>query len=309
MTGAWLELRFELDEQELPLAESILETLGCASIEVGAAEDTELFQEQPGETPLWQRLAVRALFDAELASGIDFDAALAAALGRDIGVSSDVFADADWVARFRNEVQALEIDGLLHLVPHGRPLPPAPAVGLWLEPGLAFGSGSHPTTRMCLEWLVEARLAETLPERLIDYGCGSGVLALAALALGASAVDGVDHDPQALTASRENAERNGFPDTALRLFLPVEHDRALADGDVPARAPLVIANILLAPLLELAPRFADMVEPGGRLLLSGLLESQLAELEQGVERWFDTTSVEVMEGWARVEARRRSTAA
>jgi ribosomal protein L11 methyltransferase len=167
------------------------------------------------------------------------------------------------------------------------------AVVVRLDPGLAFGTGTHPTTALCLEWLDGLDLAG---RTVIDYGCGSGVLAIAALKLGARHVIGVDNDPQALAASRDNAERNGV---AAQLDL-------CAPEAFPARpADALVANILAGPLHDLAPRFAECVRPGGEIALSGILRGQEDALLERYEEWFDALAVEAREDWIRISGRRR----
>jgi ribosomal protein L11 methyltransferase len=162
-----------------------------------------------------------------------------------------------------------------------------------LDPGLAFGTGTHPTTALCLEWLDALDLSG---RSVIDYGCGSGILAIAALKLGAARVVGVDNDPQALAASRDNAERNGVADR-LELSAP--------DAFAAEPADALVANILASPLAELAPRFAACVKAGGALALSGILGGQETELMERYSEWFEALAIEVREDWIRISGRRR----
>ncbi|HEV2110560.1 MAG TPA: 50S ribosomal protein L11 methyltransferase, partial [Gammaproteobacteria bacterium] len=173
--------------------------------------------------------------------------------------------------------------------------PPDPqAVNLLLDPGLAFGTGTHATTALCLEWLDGAALAGAA---VIDYGCGSGILSIAAARLGAKYVLAVDHDPQALTATRDNAERNGVA-PLIRASPP----EALPDN----HADLLLANILAGPLVNLAPLFARRLKPGGRLVLSGILGSQEQELRQAYAPHFDSFETVKKDDWLRITAIRRS---
>ena len=170
----------------------------------------------------------------------------------------------------------------------------ADAVIVRLDPGLAFGTGTHPTTALCLEWLDGLDLAGT---HVIDYGCGSGVLAIAALKLGAARVDGIDNDPQAILASRDNAERNDVADR-LALYLPDEFVHAPAD--------VFVANILAGPLAELAPRFAQCAKPGAPFALSGILQGQAPDLLERYAEWFEDLVVATREDWVRISGRRRA---
>jgi ribosomal protein L11 methyltransferase len=162
-----------------------------------------------------------------------------------------------------------------------------------LDPGLAFGTGTHPTTALCLEWL-DGQNAQG--KQVIDYGCGSGILGLAALLLGADHVVGVDTDPQALEASRENARRNGVDDGKLDLFLP--------DDEPETKADIVLANILAQPLIGLAPHLASRTRPGGDLVLSGILSGQAREVMAAYEPWFMMDEPEQREEWIRLTGRR-----
>ena len=175
----------------------------------------------------------------------------------------------------------------LWICPSAHPVPDEAEVVVKLDPGLAFGTGTHPTTHLCLEAL---DAMQTLPASVIDYGCGSGVLAVAALLLGAQEVQCVDIDPQALTATVSNAEVNGVESNIRVSQKPAELEPA----------ELVLANILAGPLTELAPQLAELTKPGGTIVLSGILETQAEELLQTYSAWFDMQPVATMEDWARL---------
>jgi ribosomal protein L11 methyltransferase len=174
------------------------------------------------------------------------------------------------------------------------PADDAQAVGVRLDPGLAFGTGTHPTTALCLEWLDGIELAG---RQVIDYGCGSGVLAIAALKLGAAQVIGIDNDPQALAASRDNAGRNDIGQQ-LQLYAPEDFEAVPAD--------VLVANILAGPLAQLAPRFAACLKPGAPFALSGILEGQAAELVERYGEWFTGLAVAVREDWVRISGTRKT---
>jgi ribosomal protein L11 methyltransferase len=181
----------------------------------------------------------------------------------------------------------------LWIVPSWTAAPDAGAVNILLDPGLAFGTGTHPTTRLCLEWL-DAH--PTAGQQVIDYGCGSGILAIAAARLGAGHVWAVDNDPQALTATRDNAGRNEVTahiDTALPAGLPA------------CQADVLIANILAGPLIDLAPHFATLVRPAGAIVLSGILPEQAAQVLAAYRPWFDMALPSEHEGWVRLEGCRK----
>src|SRR5690606_32407930 len=163
-----------------------------------------------------------------------------------------------------------------------------------LDPGLAFGTGTHPTTKLCLQWLDQQALEDRL---VVDYGCGSGILAIAALLLGARQALAVDNDPQALTATRDNALRNDVQDQVVTL---------LPDQVPDTQADIMVANILAQPLIQLAPRLAALTRPGGLLALSGILREQAEGVAERYREWFDISAIEAQEDWVRITGIRRS---
>jgi ribosomal protein L11 methyltransferase len=297
----WVKVRLAVPAPAVGRMEALLETLGAVSVSLEDAGDQPLLEPAPGEAPLWQDVIVSGLFPAEPDPRPRLDAAAAAwheASGHALPEPRfEPLADADWTAAWRQHARALSFPGRLHLVPVdecGAGVGEAPAADggarVHLAPGLAFGTGAHPTTRLCL-----ARLAAEPPAgcAVLDFGCGSGVLALAALALGARAVLAVDHDPQALAATRENAVLN---DCAERLSV-----REALPAD--ARCALLLANVLARPLMELAPRLRAAVEPGGRAVLSGILPEQADAV---ADAWPDFVfERHEDEGWLCLDGRRR----
>lgn len=280
----WLRLSLDLEEASVARAEALLESLGALSVALTDAGDQPLLEPGPGEEPLWRECRLQALFDMSLD---------VAALRRGLAgagwtaASVDFLDDDDWQNRWRQYAQSFRFGDRLHLVPKDAEVPGEPV--LRLDPGLAFGSGSHPTTRLCLEWLAGQDLAGA---RVLDYGCGSGVLALAALKLGASRALAIDHDPQALLATRENAAYNALADERLDVGPPAALEDALFD--------VVLANILANPLIELAPRLTGALAPSGVLVLSGMLEDQAAGVVAGYpELSFEEPRMEADEQGAR----------
>lgn len=284
----FLALRFDVDGSIADAWADALLAQGALSAEItDPFEGTPLEQAQfgePGEVApgAWRHSRLCALFAADA----DPAGTLAAA-ARQIGVPLPVAEthpvdDQDWVRATQAQFGAIEIAGRVHIVPTWCE---APRHGLVvrLDPGLAFGTGSHPTTRLCIEWL-----AETVQggERVLDYGCGSGILAIVAAGLGAGCCTGVDIDPHALQAAAANARANGAT-------LDVRTPDALG----PARFDLVVANILTNPLIALAPVLAARVEPGGRLALAGLLDEQAEEVAAAYARWFTLRAGKRREGW------------
>ena len=297
----WLELSLIVRTEQQPGAEEALDDLGALSITLQDADaetpdEQAIFEPGVGELPLWPTITLNALFDEHTDRR-----GLSAALGEllpwlepDQLTFHDV-ADQDWERAWMDQFKPMPFGRRLWIYPWNIE-PPADEdlVVVRLDPGLAFGSGTHPTTALCLEWLDSLDLAG---KTVTDYGCGSGILAIAALKLGAASAVGVDNDPQALTASADNAERNGVAER-LALFLPQDVDAEPAD--------MFIANILAGPLGELAPTFAAAAKPGAPFAISGILDGQQDELLQRYAEWFDDLRVDTREDWVRISGLRRT---
>jgi ribosomal protein L11 methyltransferase len=296
----FLELSLVVRTEQQPSTEEALDDLGALSITLQDAnaetpDEQAIFEPGVGELPLWPTITLNALFDEHTDRR-----GLSAALGEllpwlepDQLTFRDV-ADQDWERAWMDQFKPMPFGRRLWIYPWNVE-PPADEslVVVRLDPGLAFGSGTHPTTALCLEWLDGLDLAG---KTVTDFGCGSGILAIAALKLGATSAVGVDNDPQALTASIDNAERNGVADR-LALFLPDDVDAEPAD--------VFIANILAGPLGELAPTFAAAAKPGAPFAISGILIGQQDELLQRYAEWFDDLRVDTREDWVRISGRRR----
>ena len=298
---AWLELSVTLRAAQQISVETALEDLGALSVTLSdAAVDTPderaIFEPGVGETPLWNTLVLQALFPAATdRSGLTHALTDLVPELEPEHLAFRQVEDQDWTRAWMDTFQPMRFGRRLWIYPWNvEPPHDAEAVIVRLDPGLAFGSGTHPTTALCLEWLDGADLAG---KELIDFGCGSGVLAIAALKLGAARVIGVDNDGQALIASRDNAARNGVEE-GLDLYLPPHFPQMQCDA--------LVANILAGPLAELAPLFAASVKPGGMLALSGILRGQHDELLARYGEWFDDLQVATREDWVRVAGTRRS---
>lgn len=270
--------------------EDALLAAGATSITLEDAGDDPVLEPPPGSTPLWPSVRIKALFDA----AVDPDALRASFPD----ASFEPVADRAWEREWLKDFRPMRFGRRLWICPGGQ-RPPLDARAsetclIELDPGLAFGTGTHPTTALCLEWLDSEALPGTF---VIDYGCGSGVLAIAALKLGAAAALAIDIDPQALIATRENAARN---DVAEHLTVALPDDAAARKGDI------LLANILAEPLLELAPAFAERVGAGGRVVLSGILQSQAAPVASRYAAWFDMRPAIVRADWALLHGVRRS---
>jgi len=296
----FLELSLTARLEQQPRVEEALEDLGALSITLRDADaetpdEQAIFEPGVGELPLWPTITLNALFDEHTDRR-----GLAEALGELLPwlepdqLDFHAIEDQDWERVWMDQYQPMAFGRRLWIYPWNIE-PPADdeRVVVRLDPGLAFGSGTHPTTALCLEWLDGLDLAG---QSVIDYGCGSGILAIAALKLGATSAIGVDNDPQALTASQDNAERNGVAER-LALFLPEDHASEPAD--------VFVANILAGPLGELAPTFAAAAKPGAPFAISGILDGQQDELLARYAEWFDALRVDTRDGWVRISGRRR----
>jgi ribosomal protein L11 methyltransferase len=283
----WLQLHLTVDKSQTPLIELLFENLGAEAVMLGDAGDEPMLEPGPGETPLWQATRVTGLF----AGDTDSDALRSAvnqALSTDAGrsLSLERLEDRDWERAWLDQFQPMRFGRRLWICPSGHQVTQADAVVVDLDPGLAFGTGTHPTTALCLGWLDGH---EVRGKTVIDFGCGSGVLAIAALKLGAAHAIAVDHDPQAVLATRDNAARNGVADR-----IEVLHSDDLGQP----QADLVLANILANVLVDLAPRIRALVRPGGRLVLSGILAGQAGTVAQAYAGAIDFAPTQVREEWA-----------
>jgi ribosomal protein L11 methyltransferase len=304
----FLELTVPCRESAQPRYEHALEDVGALAVtmlDADADTDNEhaILEPGVGQTPLWDAITLTALFphDADalllLAALEAFDPALdwSQAAFRNV-------EDQDWERAWMDQYAPLRFGARTWIVPWNHDLPaeadvPGAAV-VRLDPGLAFGSGTHPTTSLCLQWLdALAALGELQDRAVLDFGCGSGILALAALKLGAARAVGIDNDPQALLATRDNADRNGVG-AALSVFLP--------EDESPATYPVVVANILASALDALADTLAARVTPGGRIALSGILDGQQEPLLRRYRHWFDDLAVQTEGDWVRIDGVRRA---
>jgi ribosomal protein L11 methyltransferase len=298
----WLELSLTVRAEQQPRVEEALDDIGALSITLQDADaetpdEQAIFEPGVGELPLWPTITLHALFEAEtdrrgLSEALS---ELLPWLEPDHMQFRDV-ADQDWERAWMDQFKPMAFGRRLWIYPWNIE-PPADQdiVVVRLDPGLAFGSGTHPTTALCLAWLDSLDLAG---KTVTDFGCGSGILAIAALKLGAASAIGVDNDPQALTASADNAERNEVAER-LALFLPEDLEAEPAD--------IFIANILAGPLGELAPIFAKASKPGAPFAISGILKGQEDELLQRYAEWFDELRVDTQEDWVRISGRRART--
>ncbi|HET7833741.1 MAG TPA: 50S ribosomal protein L11 methyltransferase [Gallionella sp.] len=296
---AWLTLIVETDANHAEaLSEALLE-LGALSVDLLDADadtpDEQAIFGEPGEPPpgVWQHNRVSALLEADQ----DVRAILKEAAAR-VGLPDlpehriETLADNDWVRLTQSQFDPIRISPRLWIVPTWHTPTDPQAINIALDPGLAFGTGSHPTTRLCLRWL-DANIKGG--ESVLDYGCGSGILAIAALKLGAARAVGVDVDSQAVRASHDNAIANQVEN--VQFFLPDDAPHGHYD--------VVVANILTNPLRMLAPLLANAARPGGQIVLSGILEEQAQDVMNIYQQWFDMTAPVFEDGWACLSGTRR----
>ncbi|OCG09042.1 ribosomal protein L11 methyltransferase [Gilliamella sp. wkB178] len=285
----WIQLRINTTND---LAEHISEQLeesGAVSVTFEDTYDTPVFEPLPGETKLWGNTDVIGLYDAQT----DINR-LKAVLNLDqFSYKIEQLEDKDWEREWMDNFHPMQFGQRLWICPSWREVPDPNAVNVMLDPGLAFGTGTHPTTALCLTWLDSLDLNNKL---VIDYGCGSGILAIAALKLGAKQVIGIDIDPQAIQASRDNAERNNVSEK-LSLYLAKD----LPDN---LQADVVVANILAGPLKELEPHISKLVKPKGHLGLSGILATQAPAVSSAYQPHFVLDPVVEQQEWCRITGKK-----
>jgi len=303
----YLQLSLPCTEDQQPRVERALEYVGALAVtlqdaHLDAADEQAIFEPGVGEIPLWHEMTLTALFDADT----DALMLLAALEAFDPGLDwtqarFEKIEDQDWERAWLDQFQPMRFGRRTWIVPWNHDLPVEALVDdaavVRLDPGLAFGSGTHPTTALCLQWLDGLADAGQLSGiDMLDFGCGSGILALAALKLGARHAIGIDNDPQAIVATRDNAERNGL----------AEQVEVYAPAEAPTRTyPVVVANILAAALDHLAETVSAQVAPGGQLAMSGILAGQEDELLLRYAPWFEDLQVARQEDWVRISGRRR----
>lgn len=262
----WIQLRLDTHPEQVEALEDLMLASGSVAVTLEDNADQPVLEPAVGETPLWRQTRLTGLYPADT----DIGAILAHfpdELLEKCHSRVEILEDKDWEREWMQHYQPMQFGQRLWVCPSWLEPPEPSAVNLLLDPGLAFGTGTHPTTALCLAELDGMALNDQI---VVDYGCGSGILAVAALKLGAVEALGVDNDPQALVASRDNAQRNGVDADAFPVALPGAYDAEAWQ----ARADTVIANILAGPLIELSPTLLHLLKPGGTLLLSGLLNTQ-----------------------------------
>ncbi|WP_405078744.1 50S ribosomal protein L11 methyltransferase [Pectobacterium carotovorum] len=292
----WIQLKINTSGKVAEQLGDVMMESGAVSVTFQDTHDTPVFEPLPGETRLWGDTDAIALYDAET----DMNAVIAMLeqeplLGVDFKHKIEQLEDKDWEREWMDNFHPMQFGKRLWICPSWRDIPDPNAVNVMLDPGLAFGTGTHPTTALCLQWLDGLDLEG---KTIIDFGCGSGILAIAALKLGAARAIGIDIDPQAIQASRDNAQRNGVSER-LELYLPKDQPADLS-------ADVVVANILAGPLRELAPLISDLPKAGGHLGLSGVLATQADGVAEAYADKFTLDPVAEREEWCRITGQRRA---
>ena len=294
----WLQFVMDLDSLDANEVEDAFLRLGACSVTLSDAGDDPVLEPGPGETPLWSRTRITGLFTAEIDLDI-FKVALRNELGLDELPAHHVetLEDRAWEREWLKDFGPMCFGERLWIRPTGHKVDDDAAVIVHLDPGLAFGTGTHPTTALCLEWLDGIDLAG---KTVLDYGCGSGVLAIAALKLGAAAATGMDIDPQAVTATRQNAADNGVADRLTVVG---------SDAEIEGEFDLIVANILAGPLVDFADSITSRLSQGGMLALSGVLCEQAHSVRAAYDPWieFEEPAFREQDGqtWSRLTGKRR----
>lgn len=297
----WIQLQLSTTPEQAEELETLFEQNGSLAVSMQDAADQPLFEPARGETPLWNLMLMTALYPADI-NPEELLARLKQSYqpGSLPAIDIKLLQDEDWERSWMSSFKPIRCGGRLWICPSWESVPDPTAVTLILDPGLAFGTGTHPTTALCLEWLDAQDLTAST---LIDYGCGSGILAIAALLLGADRVYAVDNDPQALLASADNAAKNRIDPSRMPLFLPPDFLAQIKSGDI-SSVDIVAANILAGPLISLAPYLSALVKPGGHILLSGILTGQADEVLKAYGDSFEFDPLVQREGWVRISGRR-----
>jgi len=296
---SWIQAIIEVSATQTSELEDLLMAIGAQAVTMRDGADQPIYEPKLGTTPLWDKVTLVALFDAEQPLGEQMQQ-LAELYKNETQqdfppYKIELVEDKDWVREWMDTFEPMQFGQRLWICPSWREPKDAEAVNLKLDPGLAFGTGTHATTALCLRWLDQFELTD---KRIVDFGCGSGILGIAALLLGAKHMVGIDIDPQAILASGENAQRNNIKEQDIELYLP---------EDAPAtEVEVVLANILAGPLVELKDAILSYLLPGGHLVLSGILASQAQEVVDAYEGQCDILGVDEEDGWIRVTARRHS---
>ncbi|WP_028887004.1 50S ribosomal protein L11 methyltransferase [Teredinibacter turnerae] len=291
----WLQLRINTTRELAPRVEYAMAKSGSLAVTLQDNADHPIFEPALGETPLWQETRIVGLFEADTDTAAILELVLKKSGLSEAQHQWHILEDKDWEREWMTHYQPIQCGPAFWICPSWTAPPDPNAVNLMLDPGLAFGTGTHPTTFLCLQWLAGENLNN---KTVIDYGCGSGILGIGALLLGAASVTGTDIDPQALMATQDNVKRNNLPAVSFPVYFP---DNCPAEP-----VDYMLANILAGPLVELAPTLSALLKPGGRLCLSGVLETQKDDLLAAYEATIEIEQVLQREEWICITGTRRA---
>lgn len=291
----WIQIKLNAtNDNAEAIGDMLMEETGAVSVTFLDAKDTPVFEPLPGETRLWGDTDVVALYEADMDTSLILQQIKASnMLAEGFAHKVEQVEDKDWEREWMDNFHPMQFGRRLWICPSWREVPDPQAVNVMLDPGLAFGTGTHPTTALCLEWLDNLDLSG---KTVIDFGCGSGILAIAAIKLGAEKVIGIDIDPQALLASKDNAARNGVEDQ-IEVYLPKDQPEGLV-------ADVVVANILAGPLRELSPIIKGLLKPGGQLAMSGILDTQAESVAEFYRDDLELDPIAEKSEWCRISGRK-----
>jgi len=290
---SWIQIEIKTSAQHCDFLEELLLELEASSVTFSDAADQPIYEPDLGTTPLWTGVVIQGLFTEN--SDMNYVAnqlkLKASGLWKDLAMTR--LEDKAWEREWMNDFHPMQFSARLWVCPSWCKPPDSDAINIILDPGCGFGTGTHPTTSMCLSWLGENEL---LNKQVIDYGCGSGILAIGAMLLGAESAIGVDIDSQAIQASFENSKRNHIDQQKFTAVYPQNIPEVKAD--------ILLANILSGPLIQLAPTFATLIKPEGNIVLSGILSVQTDDVINAYQPWFEGFDLEYKSEWVRITAKR-----
>ncbi|MEJ5138726.1 MULTISPECIES: 50S ribosomal protein L11 methyltransferase [Acinetobacter] len=297
----WLQIHITVEQAQVDFTETLLSSLGAVSVTLDDAENQDLLEPLPGETPLWNKVIVTGIYAQEEGEDIDVTA-LETFIRTQLPIEpmrSEFLEDQVWERSWMDYYEPIQIGEKYWIVPEWIEPPEADAVNIKLDPGLAFGTGNHASTFLCLQWLGKTDVKDKV---VIDYGCGSGILGVAALLLGAKKVYATDIDPQAVLATKQNAELNGVLEN-LYVGLPEEFNAEFKNQ----QADILVANILAGPLMSLAKEFSTLIKSEGEFALAGVIEEQVTDVSSIYSEFFDIVEVEKREEtWCRISGSRKA---
>jgi len=297
----WLQIHITVEQAQVEFTETLLSSLGAVSVTLDDAENQDLLEPLPGETPLWNKVIVTGIYAQEEGEDIDVTA-LETFIRTQLPTEpmrSEFLEDQVWERSWMDYYEPIQIGEKYWIVPEWIEPPEADAVNIKLDPGLAFGTGNHASTFLCLQWLGKTDVKDKV---VIDYGCGSGILGVAALLLGAKKVYATDIDPQAVLATKQNAELNGVLEN-LYVGLPEEFNAEFKNQ----QADILVANILAGPLMSLAKEFSTLIKSEGEFALAGVIEEQVTDVSSIYSEFFDIVEVEKREEtWCRISGSRKA---